>query len=254
MTTFGEVIYAVLDLLKERSDDAYYTEEHVAFILSKMRNLLLERKYTGSRNATFKPVSDENKQELCIKVEPVGAEDVLCDANWLKSSVKIPSTISSVIPSVYAIGDMFHSIVEYIPIERLPYVGYNKWLKNIIYAAKSTDGYLYLKSGNGQYLYLEEVKMSGVFSDPIEVANLACCDGSTKCDILSVVFPLESSLIPQCIELTLQELLGSRYAPEDKANNAKDDLSDFATNERGRMPATTSSTPRERREEEEQQQ
>ena len=43
-----------------------------------------------------------------------------------------------------------------------------------------------------------------------------------------VEFPLEQALIPSCIELTVQELMGSRYAPEDKSNDAKDNLADVA--------------------------
>ena len=50
MATYGEIVYSVLDLLKERSDDAYFTEDHVVFIVSNLRNYLLEKKYSKSRN------------------------------------------------------------------------------------------------------------------------------------------------------------------------------------------------------------
>ena len=53
MATFGEIIYMTLDLLKERADDAYYTEEHIIFLASKMRSLLLERKYKNSNRTSF---------------------------------------------------------------------------------------------------------------------------------------------------------------------------------------------------------
>lgn len=38
-----ELIYIVLDLCKVASDDAYFTEEHVEWLLTKNRSFLLKR-------------------------------------------------------------------------------------------------------------------------------------------------------------------------------------------------------------------
>lgn len=40
--TYREAIYAILDLLKQSSDDSYYTEEHALFLVSKMRAAILK--------------------------------------------------------------------------------------------------------------------------------------------------------------------------------------------------------------------
>jgi hypothetical protein len=40
--TYRELVYTVLDLLKGASDDNYYTEEHVVFLLSKVRAAILK--------------------------------------------------------------------------------------------------------------------------------------------------------------------------------------------------------------------
>lgn len=42
MKTWREIIYMILDLLKQSSDDSYYTEEHVLFLASKMRSAILK--------------------------------------------------------------------------------------------------------------------------------------------------------------------------------------------------------------------
>ena len=68
--------------------------------------------------------------------------------------------------------------------------------------------------------------MSAVFSDPQKAAELTCGDEQGKCNVLELPFPLEQALVPSCIELVVQELMGSRYAPEDKKNNAKDDFAE----------------------------
>ena len=240
MATFGQVVYMCLDLLKESVDDAYYTEEHIIFLASKMRALLLERKYRNSRNQTFTPMSDENTQVICLDLEPANDSALLCNGSWLKSIQEIPATIGDNEPKVSVVSDMMHSMVTYIPAERMPYVGYNKWLSKIIYASKSSNDHLYLTSNNPQFMHLKRVQMSGVFSDPEEAAKLSCDgDGNDgKCDILSQEFPLEAALVPSCIEMVVQELIGARYAPEDKDNDAKDGLGDAAvTNAKQAQPA-----------------
>ena len=227
MATFKEIIYMVLDLLKENSDDSFYTEEHVLFLASKMRALLLERKYKGSRNTAFTPMSSENEQQICLSLDTAEILPYGCSGLWLKSTEKLPDLLGSTEPKIAAVSDMLGVNISFIPAERMPYVGHNKWLKNIIYAAKSVDDYLYLYSNNPQFRYLENIKMSGVFSNPEEAAKLACSsDGEQPCDVMDQTFPLEDALVPSCIELIVQELTGARYAPEDRQNNDKDDLSD----------------------------
>lgn len=226
MATFKEIVYMTLDLLKERSDDSYYTEEHILFLASKMRALLLERKLRQSRNSAYHEPSEYNLQEICIGVTPTTMLPMGCGGEWLKSDEKIPELLSSVSPKAYVISNLFFSPVTFIPSERMPYVGYNKWLDKIIYASRGADGYLYLKSNNSQFLYLESLKLSAVFSDPVAAAKMSCEGSEGTCDIMEMPFPLDEALIPECIEMVVNEIAGPRYVPDDRNNNAKDDLSD----------------------------
>lgn len=240
MVTFGEIVYSCLDILKERVDDAYYTEEHIIFLAGKMRALLLERKYRNTRNSTFVEMSDQNRQEICVSLEGADLLPEGCEGGWLKSTKKIPDTLTGTMPRLLAPSDMIHSMVTYIPAERMPYVGHNKWLRNIIYAAKSADGYLYLHSRNAQFMFLDGIKMDAVFADPEEAAGLVCDPDGNACDILKQEFPLEDALVASCVEMVVQELVGSRYAPEDKDNDAKDGLGDAAvTTAKQQRPAET---------------
>ena len=213
--------------MKERSNDAYYTEEHVKFLLKKMRALLIDKKYSPTRNGVHHPMSNENLQQICLKVQPSQVQTTGCEGQWLASVEVIPDIIN-IEGTVACTGhDLLSTMVSFIPTERMRYVGYNKWLKNIIYAAKSIDGHLYLHSNNPQFFYLDMVGLTGIFSEP-EQAELLSHDvmmnGIKGFNILDRRFPLESALVPQCIELVVQELMGSRYAPEDKKNDSKDDL------------------------------
>lgn len=226
MAKFGEIVYMVLDLLKESSDDSFYTEEHVLFLAKKMRAMLLERKYKGTRNSSYSAVSGENKQQICLMLEPAALLPDGCGGKWLRSTQPVPDFVSDQIPVACTGHDMLQTMVTFIPVERMPYVGYNKWLKKFIYAAKSKDGHLYLTSSNPQFINLQRVGLTGVFSDPEAAAALSheACQNGGVCDIMAQEFPLEASLVPSCVELVAQELSVVRYAPKDGRNNAKDDL------------------------------
>ena len=65
MTTYREIIYMCLDLLKGMSDDFTYTEEHIAYLLDKYRAFLLKQKYM---NEYKKPMSNSNYQNIQIKI------------------------------------------------------------------------------------------------------------------------------------------------------------------------------------------
>lgn len=240
MATFGEIIYAALDILKERADDAYYTEEHMLFLAKQMRAVLLERKYSKSRNKAFASVSSENTQQICLTLSPADLLPGGCSGAWLRSDGEVPDTLDIYDGTLTTVSEMLFSPVTLIPAERMPYVGHNKWLLNIIYAAIASDNHLYLTSANSQFLFLKKVKMEAVFSDPEKAAEYSCDpEEGAACDILNTEFPLEAALVPSCIELMVQEIMGSKYVPEDKNNNAADDLTNISLARRPAYPVET---------------
>lgn len=214
----------VLDELKLYSDDALYTEEHVMFLLGKYRTFLLKQRYSDVK----KQIPESNYQTICldlIEVPAISGEP--CEGgSYLRSKEKIPFLMKIGNPMVYPV-DYYQGEITYVSRERMRYVGYNKYLKNIIYASIGPDNYLYFKSFNPQYLYLEKARMTGIFEDPQAASELQCPDenGDTVCDVLDKTFPIEDSLVPQLVQLVVQELYNPSRSDEDGENNAKDDLS-----------------------------
>lgn len=223
--TYREAVYMVLDELKSTSDDAIFNENHVIFLLGKYRAFLLRQKYSDVK----RPIPESNYQTICldlIEVPAISGEP--CEGgSYLRSKDRIPFVIKIGTPKIYPI-DYYQGEITYVSRERMRYAGYNKYLQNIIYASIGPDNYLYFKSNNPQYLYLEKVKMTGVFENSEEASKLQC-EGDNECDILDRTFPIEESLVSPMIELVVKELLGAQYRPEDNVNNAKDDISDLAT-------------------------
>ena len=225
--TWREIIYMVLDELKGMSDDFTFTEDHIAFLLGKYRSFILkQRYYTDIKKA----ISESNYQTICldlIEVPAINGEE--CEGgSYLRSKNKIPVTLMIGNPRVYPI-DYYQGEIAYISRDRMRYVGYNRWMKNIIYCSIAPDGYLYFKSWNPQFLYLEKVKFTAIFENAEEVSELTCDgDEGTACDLLDRTFPIEEALVPPLIELVVNELRKAEYATNgDNINNANDDSAEI---------------------------
>lgn len=220
----------ILDELKLASDDASFTQEHVIWLASKYRSMLLKQHYKDIK----KDIPESNYQTICIDMNKVEAlKGYPCEEGYmLKSEQEIPSTITSASTKVYPLNFFVGENIAFVSMDRMKFVGYNSWMKNIIYAALGPDNHLWMTSKNPQYLYLKKARVTGIFDDPEAVADLLCDEDGNSCDILDSNFPIESALLPTLIELCVKELSGSVYRPADISNNSSDDL--------GRMSAPQS--------------
>ena len=224
--TYREIAYMCLDQLKVASDDSYYTIDHILFLISKIRALLLKQTYSNIK----KEIPQSNYQTICLDLMQVPAiTGEPCEGGtYLRSKEKVPSTMTIGTNIVYPIDFYQGTHITYVSRERMRYVGTNKWLKNVIYTSKGPDGYLYFKSSNPQFLYLKKVKMTGIFEDPNKAAELECdSNNNLECDVLDREFPLEEGLVASVIELVIKYLSGAVYRPKDQENDANDDLSDL---------------------------
>ena len=228
MSTFKELIYLVLDELKGMSDDFDFTEDHVHYLLTKYRAFLLKQRYSDIK----KQIPESNYQTICLDLinVPAISGEPCTGGVYLRSKQKVPFLMQIGTPRVYPI-DYYQGEITYVSRDRMRYVGYNKFLQNVIYCSIGPDNYLYFKSSNPQYLYLEKVKFTGIFQDSMQASDLQCPDnnGETVCNPVDRTFPIEDALVPPLIELVVKELAGSAYKPDDEANNAKDDLANKLT-------------------------
>ena len=223
--TLRELVFLVLDELKINSDDSYFNEDHVVFLINKYRSFVLKKELEKEN----KPLSSTNAQLICLDLIEIKDEDNLCGESMLRTEQPIPSLVNDCKVSIYPVNYFEGDHIIYTTMERMRYTTYNKWTKNLIYAAKGPDNYLYLKSSNPQYLYLEKLKMKAVFEDFESAAQYACDESGEElnCDILDMKFPIENALVPIIVEMVVKELLGASYRPKDSINNSNDDLSDI---------------------------
>lgn len=228
-----EIVYACLDLAKaSTSDDSFFTEEFVLFLLKKYRSFIIKKEQEKQKSSTDTS-SEFEYQQICLDLEKTAAIDgePCTGGYYLRTTVKIPKILEDTLPRIYPI-DYYQGInICFVPREKMRYVGTNKFLKNIIYVSLGPDLHLYLKSNNPQFLYLKKLRMSAIFEDFDEASDYLCDnDGEDKtCDVLDATFPMRDYLVPSLIELVVKELVGAEYKPVDEHNSASDDLAKLAT-------------------------
>lgn len=227
--TWREAVYMVIDELKLLSDDSLFTEDHIIFLLSNYRVFLLKQRYSDIRKQI--PESNYQTIELDLMEVPAISGEPCEGGYYLRSKEKIPYLMKIGNPMIYPI-DYYQGDIAYISRERMRYVGYNKYLQNIIYASIGPDNYLYFKSCNPQHFYLRKVRMTGIFEDAQAAFELQSTskDDNKICDILDSTFPLEEGIVPPLIEMVVKELRSVEYSPEDKRNDADDTLANVSLN------------------------
>lgn len=232
MATYREVIYMVLDFLKLSSDDSYYTEDHVKFLLNKYRAYVLQSRYGDNRKHADDTPSESNYQTIDLHLQQVNrVEGLSCSGRYLRSIEEIPTTLNYSNLHLWA-GDMFSDNLIFTMPARFKYAGFGKLGSMFNYATIGKDHHLYLKSGNPQMYYLEQVSLKGIFEDPEKVHEILAAQaeengGEYPC-LLDQSFPLEDNLLALCMQYVVKELNGGIYKPRDSENNAADDLSELA--------------------------
>lgn len=208
-----------LDLSKLSSDDMTINEEHVMFLLDKVRASLLTQKYGGLKG----DVQESNYQRLCLELEPT--ETTICGEPYVRTKVKTPLPMKFGNPIVHP-KDFYKGLnICIVARERMRYVGHNELLNNIIYCSIASDGYLYFKSNNPQFKYLSAVQFTAVFESAAEASDLEC---DFTCEPWDRRFALEEPLVQLLIDNLVKEIVGAAYRPADTENTANDDLADLA--------------------------
>lgn len=198
MTTYRELVYMVLDELKAKSDDFYYTEDHIIFLLDKYRAFLLKQKYSDIK----KSIPESNFQNLQL----------------FTGIDYIPNLLNIGIPKIKNSNNIFN----YVSPNRFTYVG-NSFNRNLMYFT-ITDNFLYFKLGSSEVMVaFTEEKLNAIFESPKEVYETQ----DQNVEILDCVFPLEEGLVSPLLEMVVKDLLSASLRPEDNTNNSKDDLGDL---------------------------
>lgn len=223
----SELVYSILDLIKNKSDDSYINEDHVLFLCKKYRSFLIKKEQ--DREKTSSDIASEFEyQQICLDLEKVPAVDgsPCTGGYYLRTVQEIPKILEGTEPRLYPVDYYQGTHISYISRDRMRFVGSNPYLQNIIYVSLGPDYHLYVNSSNAQFMYLKKLRMNAIFEDFDEASKYLCDSAgeSVACDVLDAEFPIRDYLVPTLIELVTKEILGTKYQYVDTRNNAKDDI------------------------------
>ena len=251
MSTYREVVAMVQDLLKNESDDRYYTDDHIVYLFNKYRALFLFQYYKGK---DFSSIPDSNKQIIRVNMERKFDEDT--GKITIKSKEVIPTLVDiSNKLNVYIPNNPYNFRLTFVSLERFPFTNSVGYLSKIIYMTKGTDDRLEISSQSAiDPSYIKELDLKGIFEDTIEASKLSKGLDDEPCEDLDLNVYLESKLVNLVIKSIVQDLSFGLYRPKDNINNAKDDLSNSSVDNylrNQRANERNSRGGRRRREEEE---
>lgn len=219
MTTYRELVYMVLDELKAKSDDFYYTEDHIIFLLEKYRAFLLKQKYRTPKSV----VLNSNYMHITIKA-PLIMMNPIQETNFDYSILHISSPKLIIMPNV---PDPIKKeyIFNYCTEDRRLFLRQSQFLKNVNYFY-FLNGTLTLDAGNkffeeyGKGLIHACIK--AIFESPSRIYS-----EYLEVDPMNQRFPLEESLISPLLEMVVKDLTSAMFKPEDDVNNGKDETGDL---------------------------
>ena len=219
--TWRELVYMITDITKQLSDDSNFNEDHIIKLCSMYRNYILNQQYLSHK----KTIADMDYQTVQIPLEPYSL-DICPNELVLRSRDKISFTMTIGEKSIYP-TDVVHyrSKIVFVPQSRFAYSG-SKYSNNITYAMIGADGYLYVKSNNRNFQYLDSVTIKALFED---IDRMSLLDAETcGCDIMDIRFPLENAWLNTLVNLVVNDLIRGINQLRDNQNDAADDSDQLA--------------------------
>lgn len=220
--TKREIIYLVLEQLNAHSDDSNIPEELISALIDNKRATLLKQRF-GKASWNI-PISV--RQEICMSLELSdvvagysGAGKLIKTVDALPMTIKIKGWEG---PLMVRKEDGSAIPINVIPIERLPYLGNNKYTNMLTYLTLDMDNKLMLISSDDKLKFLKKIRITHVFESPDEIFSLECKDNdSATTEPWDLEYPIESDMINPIVEMIMKDL--TKQLPEDKINNATDD-------------------------------
>lgn len=217
--TYRQIVFMILDLLRQTSKDSNFEIDHIIKEVNDVRNLLLKQRYSDIR----KEISDVNFQEITIYLTDVSSLNK--KYIMLKSSKVVPDILNIASTPTKSLDSINFSFISNY---RFVYTGYNEWLSSIIYGTVLSDKYFYIKSMNPQVKHMTSIRIMSIFENPIDVYYYNDPDLiANGADVLDMVFPLEGAYIPELQDTVLKRLAPSLGFPKDTINNNNEDNSNI---------------------------
>lgn len=226
MALLKEILYDVREALKEYQDDTELDNRYITYLYNIKRAKYLRQEL----NNYTRTVDLSIQQTFCLSMELVDGDDCGDDCpKLLRSTMPVPKpldlhtkpAITKVKPTS-KIGVPFNFISK----DKIAFIDGAQFATGL-YAFLDDDDYLYVYSLSDAYKLLGCLTVTGVFANPLDLANYPnCCDCTAfeaPCyNELEDEYPLQPHLVDLIRKEIIAELVQKLYIPEDKENDSND--------------------------------
>lgn len=229
MAKLNELVYDVREAVKQYTDDSELDDRYIKYLYNTKRSKYLRQ----DLNNYLKTIDNSIQQTFCVDLEEVSVNECSVDADCetlLRTKVALPkplelhskTAITKVKPAT-KISVPFNFVTK----ERIVMLEGSNF-PNSIYAFLDVDNRIYLYSKSIDYKLLNCLNITGVFENPLDLANYKdCCDcddvvNNSCYDENTSEYPLQPHYIDVIRMEIIQELIGLKQVLEDKDNNTND--------------------------------
>jgi len=225
--TLNEITYSIREAVKEYTDDSELDDRYIQYLLGLKRSKYLKQKMNN-----FQKVTDLSVQQtFCVGLEKVdGAEcglDTPCEI-LLRSDKLIPDPIMLHLkPAILRVAPASKLSQSFNFVDRFKAVyAANSPFPKGVYSFLHDDNRLYLTSAKKGFKLLDCISITGVFEDPIKIAEFSDCCGCTTAapcfDADTYEYPIPPDLVDIIRADVINELIQHKQTPEDRINNSND--------------------------------
>lgn len=229
--TLDKIIYSVKEDLKDHTEDSELSNEYITYLYNIKRANYIRQDLNNPQKTPDLSII----QTFCLELELVSANE--CGVNLdcdkiLRSKQKLPKSLDLHLKSAIINVKPTNKIsvpFNFTTKQKATYSKFSKF-KNAIFSFLDNDGYVYLLSENTTHKLIDCVSVTGIFEDPLELANYKNCCGCdnsivvNNCyDLLSTDYPLQAHYIDIIRKEIVDERLKLLGIVIDKNNNSEND-------------------------------
>lgn len=225
MAKLNELVYDIREAVNQFTDDSEIDDRYIIFLYNTNRALFLRQDLNNLQRTPDTSIL----QQLCVKMKEVSVNECGLDYDCgtiLRTVTPIPKVLDLHLKS---------ALTEVKPTNKLSapfnFVNKNRALISVysmfnktIFAFLDADNHIYLISKTPSVKLIECISITGVFENPLDLANYTTCCGcetSQSCyDEMTSEYPLSSHYIKSIRDEVIKTLIGKLKTPEDKSNDA----------------------------------
>lgn len=223
--TPNELIYSLREQLKEYVDDTRFTNEYLMFLIDQTRESLIRQQYNNIQRS----VDEQLIQTIIIPVNEVDTSDLPTIETTLDDIVRTTSRLPMVLElhhknmleRVATIGKL-DTPVDMVSRKRFVYSGTLDYDGDLTFGYMDNDGYIYLRSDQGEEFNYDRISVSAVFARPVEVMLTQSSQNANQ-TLDTYRYPINAHMAVILQDIIVEKLARIKGLPSDDSNDSGDD-------------------------------